>query len=121
VNPRAVKAIRWTLVAVWAAVIFGMSSIPGSNVPGRFGPLAHFIEYTVLGGLVFYALSPDVRPSRAAWVALALSSAYAISDEFHQSFVPMRTPDPVDWLVDTAGATLAVSIGWLLASRRRPQ
>lgn len=115
---RATIAIRWTLVAAWAAVIFGMSSVPGSNVPGRFGPLAHFIEYTVLGGLVFYALSPEVRPSRAAWVALVLSSAYAISDEFHQSYVPLRTPDPIDWLVDTAGAALAVSVGWLLARRR---
>lgn len=120
-SPRATKTMRWILVAVWAGVIFGMSSIPGSNVPGRFGPLAHFIEYTVLGGLVFYALLPEVRPSHAAWAALVLSSAYAISDEFHQSFVPMRTPDPVDWLVDTAGATLAVSIGWLLARRRLRQ
>ena len=42
------------------------------------------------------------------WLATSIASLYGISDEFHQSFVPGRTPDVVDWLADTSGALLAV-------------
>jgi VanZ family protein len=98
--------VRWGAVALWAGVIFGFSSLHGSQVPGRFGPAAHFIEYAVLGGLLFAAVSPGRDYQRSVLVAIALASLYAVSDEFHQSFVPLRTPDPVDWLVDTVGATV---------------
>lgn len=68
--------------------------------------LGHFVLYAVLGALYYLAL-PD---SAGAWrvvLAIGLASLYGVSDEFHQSFVPGRTPDVMDWLVDTAGATLA--------------
>jgi VanZ family protein len=45
-------------------------------------------------------------------------SLYGISDEFHQSFVPGRTPDPVDWATDTAGAGVALA-GILIVRKRR--
>jgi VanZ family protein len=40
-------------------------------------------------------------------VAFALSSLYAASDEFHQTFVEGRSGSPVDWAIDTAGAAAA--------------
>ena len=43
---------------------------------------------------------------RAALVALLISSGYAATDEFHQTFVEGRHGTPVDWLIDTAGAAL---------------
>jgi VanZ family protein len=46
--------------------------------------------------------------SAQVWLATSIASLYGISDEFHQSFVPGRTPDVVDWLADTSGALLAV-------------
>jgi len=85
-------------------VIFGMSALPGSQVPGRFGSLAHFVEYAVFSALLYLALRVDTESTRAALLAVLIASVYAVSDEFHQSFVPMRTPDPADWLVDTLGA-----------------
>lgn len=91
------------------ALIFGLSALPGSAVPGRFGTLAHFGLYAVLGALYLTALpGNDRRPWLAALLALALASAYGVTDEFHQSFVPGRVPDVSDWLVDTAGALTAV-------------
>jgi VanZ family protein len=100
------------------ALVFRLSALPGSDVPGRFGPLGHFALYAVLGGLYFAALDPTTRSTRAATVAVALASAYGITDEYHQYFVPGRTNDPVDWLVDTAGAAAAVAlIAWV--ARRR--
>jgi VanZ family protein len=88
----------------WASLIFSMSALPGSRVPGRLGPLAHFVEYAVFAALLYVALRVDMDGRRAALLAVVIASAYAVTDEFHQSFVPLRTPDPVDWLVDTIGA-----------------
>jgi VanZ family protein len=110
------KAIRWTAVGLWAAVIFSASSLPGSQVPGRFGTLAHFIEYAVLAALVFAALRLDRSELSSAVFAVAIASAYAVTDELHQAFVPGRVPDVADWAVDTAGATIAVA-GILILSR----
>jgi VanZ family protein len=105
--------MRWGAVALWAAVIFAMSSVPGSQVPGRFGSLAHFIEYAILALLLARALSLSQSRMLTVVGAAALSSAYAVTDEFHQRFVPMRVADPMDWLLDTAGA-IAGAVLWLL-------
>jgi VanZ family protein len=113
---------RWVPAIAWMAVIFSLSSVPGSSVPGRFGSLAHFVEYAILGALLVLAIGPRVKA--APLVAIALSVAYAVSDEFHQAFVPGRVPDPADIAVDLAGATLGALVTWWLmkkaASRRPP-
>lgn len=118
---RVRKAGGWAAVAsvMWMAVIFGLSSLPGGAVPGRYGSLGHFAVYAVLGGLYFTALAARMPRMRAAWIAIAIASAYGVTDEFHQSFVPGRVPDPADWLVDTAGAAAAVITLVLLTSSRR--
>jgi VanZ family protein len=100
---------------LWAAVIFTMSSVPGSQVPGRFGSLAHFVEYAILALLLARALSLSHPQASTVIGAVVLSSAYAVTDELHQSFVPMRVPDPMDWLLDTAGAIVSVLL-WLLVA-----
>jgi VanZ family protein len=45
----------------------------------------------------------------ATLVALAIASAYAATDELHQTFVHGRHGTPVDWLIDTSGAALAMA------------
>lgn len=113
------RALRWAAVLAWAAVIFGMSSLPGSSVPGDFSVPAHFTEYAILGALLCFALLPG-RPARTAFVAaVLLASLYGASDEWHQSFVPMRTPDVADWILDTLGALAGAALIAALASRRR--
>jgi len=89
-------------------IIFGLSSLHGSSVPGRFSTLGHFVLYAVLGALYLWTLPVGGRRWTVVLVAVALASLYGVTDEFHQSFVPGRMPDPVDWLVDTAGALAAV-------------
>lgn len=100
----------------WMAVIFGLSSLPGSAVPGKYGTLAHFAVYAVLGALLLIALPRADRPWVAIATAVAIASLYGITDEFHQSFVPGRVPDIADWAVDTAGALTATLL--LEAARR---
>ncbi len=75
---------------------------------------AHMTEYAVLALLARRAfhLSGARHP---ALYALALSVAYAASDEYHQRFVGGRGPSPVDVMIDATGATLALIARRLLA------
>lgn len=115
--PRSrVRALRWTAVAVWAGVIFGLSSVSGSDI--RVGidisAPAHFTEYAILGGLLVLAFDRSDRVLAAA----ALASAYGVSDELHQILVPGRMSDPMDWVVDTAGAIAGAALAaWWLRRR----
>jgi len=104
----AVRQITAVAAVLWMAVIFGLSSLSGSSVPEGPPALGHFVLYVILGALYYFTLPGDKRGWRVVVLAIVLASAYGVSDEFHQSFVPGRTPDVMDWLVDTAGATLAV-------------
>ncbi|MDR2108283.1 MAG: VanZ family protein [Coriobacteriales bacterium] len=108
-KPRRTQRIIGTIGALlWAALIFGLSSIQGSGYPehpGFLNYIAHFGEYLVLAVLVTLALHGPKQPLwRSALIAVLAASVYAVSDEFHQYFVPGRECDPVDWAVDTLGA-----------------
>lgn len=110
------KSIRTARIAAsvgavaWMAVIFGLSSLPGSAIPGKYGTPAHFVVYAVLGGLLLLALPRAERPWVALVTAVVIASLYGITDEYHQSFVPGRVPDIADWAVDTAGALTATLV-----------
>ena len=71
---------------------------------------AHMAEYGLLWFLWVRALG-----HRHAALAAAITLAFAISDEYHQTFVEGRRGAPVDVLIDAAGVGLAA----LLYSRRR--
>lgn len=74
-------------------------------MPGRFGTVAHFTEYLVLAALIIRSLEGTASTiSERIVLAVSLAAAWAATDELHQAFVPLRTPDPFDWLVDAAGA-----------------
>lgn len=77
---------------------------------------AHFTLYAVLMVLLARTLrrSGGVPAPRAWLFAFVLVGLYGLSDEYHQSFVPGRTPDPIDWLTDLAGALTA----WIILLRR---
>lgn len=105
-----VRRLMVLLTASWAAVIFVASSVPGGGVPSGFGGVAHYVEYAVFGALVRLTLATRAGRMEPVLSATAASSAYGVTDEIHQAFVPMRTPDPVDWIIDTAGA---LSGAWL--------
>jgi VanZ family protein len=80
--------------------------------------LVHFGEYAVLCFLWWRALAASTNPRRAVLLALVLASAYAVTDEYHQTFVEGRHGSPVDWLIDSAGA--AATALWLRSRSRAP-
>lgn len=94
-----------------------MSSLHGSQVPGRFGNEAHVLEYIVLGSLVVFAALGSLDVRRAAWTSLAAGWIYAFSDELHQAFVPGRVPDIMDWMLDAIGVGIGIALTLLVLDR----
>jgi len=114
------------LTIMWAGLIFGISSIPGNRIPfslpGRSDLLAHFFMYFVLGALVmWWRATGHKRPIGAPmFQVVVMGSIYGITDEFHQRFVPDRSPDPLDWVADTLGvAAGAIIVGLILLLRAK--
>ena len=74
---------------------------------------AHFTEYAILAFLAARAFRTSPRPALAnRWfiAALALVVAYALLDEYHQTFVPSRTGSVYDSLIDIAGGLTALLV-----------
>jgi VanZ family protein len=92
-------------------IIFAVSATPASQLPdfNRVDLLikkgSHFSGYALLSLAYFYALRFSPKKIK---LALLLAFFYAISDEFHQSFVAGRHASWVDVLIDGSGAALAL-------------
>ena len=110
----------WAPVLLVMAVIFLASSISDlSTLPGDVSDkTGHFAGYAVLALTVLRAMA------RARWAGVTARSAvlswvvclaYGASDEFHQRFVPGRTPALDDLGADAAGAATAILIVWCAA------
>lgn len=75
----------------------------------------HATVYAVLATLVMAALQNRFDPRRWTWnrrrvlLTLTFCLLYAISDEWHQSWVPTRHGSAIDVAIDTLGAILALA------------
>jgi len=69
----------------------------------------HFTEYFILSLLLLRGIRAGRRDVRIVWAlaAIAIVACYASLDEFHQIFVPGRTPAVADVLLDTIGGICA--------------
>jgi VanZ family protein len=67
--------------------------------------LGHVGGYATLTALWAWALAGAVR--RPLRIAAAISLAYAVTDEYHQSLVDTRHGSPVDLAIDAIGIALA--------------
>lgn len=112
---------RCTASVLWAVVILGITSVPGTAIPA--GPeipgldkVVHATMYGVLGYLVGGALAGEAG---LAWVvAMAMIAAMAAGDEWHQEWIPGRSADVFDWVADVAGATAGLSLSRAAQARR---
>jgi VanZ family protein len=107
----------WGPVLAWMAFLFAMSSRAGwgaaSQVPDW---MTHGAGYAVLAALACRGLAGGLgRPvtARVAALAVLIATAYGVTDELHQSFVPGRVADAWDLLKDLAGAVAgALACAW---------
>ena len=117
----AVQNVFRSLAVAWAILIFILSSQPVTLdqpllFPGE-DKIAHTVIYGILGYLIVLGLKG--WESRITWteigVAALIVCCYGITDEYHQGFVPDRTPSIGDVVADGIGGL----IGACLAGRRR--
>lgn len=86
---------------------------------------SHVCEYAVLSVLIWRARRRprpgDPRPwsRREGVLAVALAGLYAVTDEVHQAFVPLRGASAWDVLLDTTGATAGILARWYFGRRRK--
>lgn len=141
IKNKRVLIIWLTLSAIWMIIIFLFSAQTGEQSESQSGfivdlvkklipfplsddgivilsfvirKLAHFMEYAVLGFfyiMTIMALDKFVRMKLEISTLLCL--IYAMSDEFHQSFVGGRAPAVRDVLIDTAGGLFGGLAGLL--------
>lgn len=69
--------------------------------------IAHMSVYLALTLLWLRALAPATPGALA--LAVAIAFLFAVSDEYHQTFVEGRHGSPVDVGIDTIGIALAVA------------
>lgn len=137
---------QWGPVILWAAFIFASSTdaYSASNTSIFFRPLAlwmfpgaspklvegahrfarklgHFNDYFVLSYLLMRALRGEKRGAwKWRWAVCTLFTVwiYALADEFHQSFVPSRTPLLSDVWLDCFGGSCSVFFRYVQSKSR---
>ena len=131
--------LAYGLLIAWALVIFYLSSEGSDASSGRSDVIvqtvqswgvattgtdfmtflvrksAHIIAYFMFGGLAYNVIRHYKLPVRRALVASgAIVLVYALSDEFHQLFVPGRSGELRDVVIDTAAGVMGVCLAYLI-------
>jgi len=134
------KIIPWLLVILWMALIFYLSHQPASksnelsigitekitrivektdpNIDKNIRSFnhiirknAHFFTYLVLGILTFNGLkNSELAGGRGFILALIICILYAISDEIHQLFIPGRSGQVTDVVIDGMGSLVGITL-----------
>ena len=123
-NKLNIQLHNWIPALLIMSVIFWFSSQPSSDLPNfdwadtAIKKGGHILGYALLAWSYWYALHLQPNKRKLAWL---LAILYAVTDEYHQSFVTGRYPSVWDVLVfDNLGALLALSITNLSIKQKRP-
>lgn len=72
---------------------------------------AHLLAYCILGILIFMAIYNDVRKVNVLSIkAFIFTVLYACSDEIHQFFIPRRSCELRDVMIDSIGAIIGIVV-----------
>ncbi|MEW6092571.1 MAG: VanZ family protein [Chloroflexota bacterium] len=109
------KSLRWMPSVLIMGVIFVLSSFPSQELPsfGFWDTLVkkggHAVGYGILALSYWFALKWE---RKYLWLAFLLTVLYALSDEYHQSFIPGRNPSLMDVFLFDAGGALITLLGF---------
>jgi VanZ family protein len=130
---------RWVPVIIWTGTIILLSSNsdPYSLLPERlfqwmylthiygvrltkiFGPIGHIFQYAILSFLLTRALVWKTNlESKHLILAFSISLMFAIIDEIHQYFVPIRACQLSDVILDALGSVLGLAVYVFIFSLR---
>lgn len=138
------RGLHFALTAAVMIFIFIQSALPGdlsgaeSNIIVRLitsivqadpetvafavRKTAHFTEYMLLGACLLLNARDcfaHLNPRQMWGLAWMLGTAYAVTDELHQRFVPERSCEPRDMCIDAAGVALGALIMLTIVLRQR--
>ena len=109
--------LRTIPILLVMGIIYFLSSVPGDRLAlpdiVNIDKVAHMTIYGVLAFTAFYAFGSRLRqlhPRLIPLLVILICTLYGVSDEFHQSFVPNRSPDVFDVMADSTGAVLVCII-----------
>jgi VanZ family protein len=114
VMSRSVPLLRWIPAIAMMGAIFAFSSLTPERIPffGEYDLLVkkggHALGYAMLATAYFFALPGRLNPLYRAALSLLMAVLFALSDEFHQSFVRGRHSALRDVGIDTLGAAVAL-------------
>ncbi len=116
---RASVIARFALLAAWCVAVWMLSSSSDPEPDAEWWISLpdwayHGIEFAAGGFLARNAFSAVLR-RRVLLAALSFCLAWALLDEWHQSFVPQRHPSVLDLIWDLSGSLLGCLAHGLLA------
>jgi len=135
---------KYLLLVIWMIVIFLLSSEVAQTSSGRSAAIvgvltqslhvslpesiltfltrksAHIIGYFILGILLFNVVKEYATATkRIVIISISLALAYAASDELHQLFVPGRSGELRDILIDTLAASVGIGLYAILNKKHK--
>ena len=114
--------VFWLPVIIWAGIIFWLSSIPdlesGLEQDFLLRKIAHILEYAILTFLLIRALTKErLSIIKVVIYSLVFSFFYALTDEYHQTFILGREGNLKDVEIDGIGILLATLL-WYYKKQR---
>jgi len=112
----------WLPVILWAGIIFWFSSIPdlesGLKQDFILRKIAHILEFAFLTILLIRATKQEnLSIKKAITFSIIIAFFYALSDEYHQTFVLNRQGTLRDAGIDSIGI-LITGLMWYIKSRK---
>jgi len=83
--------------------------------------LVHVVEFAFFGILLWRSINHwkiSLKGLNLLILALLIGIIYAASDEIHQSFVPGRDGNIMDWFADAIGLALGITSAYIFRARR---
>ncbi len=115
---------KWIPALLMMGVIFWFSAHASADLPNFdwvdaiVKKSGHVIGYALLAFSYWYALGMD---KNKRWLAWLLAILYALTDEYHQSYISGRHPSIWDVMIfDDLGALLSLWLATRYIKRKRP-
>ena len=120
------KWLPIVLTILIAIEIFYFSTLQGGPGTGVGNPwiarIYHFVVFFLFAFFLFASIKRNkkIKVSHVI-ITLVTSILYAISDEIHQIFTPLRVASIVDILTDTLGICFAIIICLIINKKTKQQ
>ncbi len=113
--------LSWLIALSLAITIFYVSSLT-FGLGGAGGILSYLYHFFIFFWLSFFLSIAFTRARKISLIipAIFISLFYAVSDEFHQLFIPGRAGSFGDFLIDSLGIFLAAFLYlWTVKIRKK--